>query len=266
MGLEYFLWFLFGKPYFQVLYVSFREFNLRVEERWQKKNLLVGWVGDIFGRFYPPWNQQLHSVRTRNTGVGRWVSFWEGLLPRAMLVLGSVPWEIIIFNHQFGDYFNIFSNHRRSKSRKASCRCWVWYVWIYMQTHTELASRCTCFQASRACPLRCAKTTGLHRGERQRSELSERSCGEDSGSSSAWLVTVCRQDWLRPTTASLTTGNGFMFWPSVKSSWNIVQLPLNCGHVIVGEILGGQHSREPISAGFLSHEGIVKGRFLTLVP
>ena len=124
-------------------------FGLKVTE----KKPFVGWVGDIFGRFYPPWNQQLHSVRTRNTGVGRWVSFWEGLLPRAMLVLGSVPWEIIIFNHQFGDYFLIFPNHRRSKSRKASCRCWVWYVWIYMQTHTELASRCTCFQASRECPL-----------------------------------------------------------------------------------------------------------------
>ena len=30
------------------------------------------------------------TARTWNTGVGRWVSFWEGLLPGAMLVFGSV--------------------------------------------------------------------------------------------------------------------------------------------------------------------------------
>ena len=98
-----------------------------------------------------------------------------------MLVLGSVPWEIIIFNHQFGDdFFYFFPIIEEANPGK----CLVvaeFDMFEYIRTHTELAHRCTCFQASRE----CAKTTGLHCGERQRSELSERSCGEDSGSSSA---------------------------------------------------------------------------------
>ena len=54
---------------------------------------------------YPPWNE--HS--TWNTGVGRWVSFWDGLYPLfsgAMLVLGRVSW---IRNFQFpSGFFEIF--------------------------------------------------------------------------------------------------------------------------------------------------------------
>ena len=47
------------------------------------------------------------TARTWNTGVGGWVSFWEGLLSGAMLVFGSV-WRLSgMFNQSWGAHHSL---------------------------------------------------------------------------------------------------------------------------------------------------------------